>query len=154
MYREIRKLILSSFLFIILSCKTNNKITNKEYLDFVFLRGMEMPKEDGYQYSENCFLYYSKYKFLIEESYNYKKGILKEYIYCGPEGADIRDYNKEKYSKDKQIFSKQKLFVNKEEIKFNEINYSLKSKIKDTIIAFNDDETIMIILSPSSSQKK
>lgn len=146
MYKEIKKLILSSFLILILSCKTNNDFIKKEYTDFRFVKGIEIPKKEGYQYSEKCFLFYSDYKFLTEEIFNYEKGTLKEYIYCGPEGPDIRDYSKEKYSKDKLIYSTQKLYKNQKELEFNKVKYDIERVIKDTIIGQNENETILVII--------
>lgn len=146
MYKEIKKLILSSFAILIISCKTNNDIIEKEYTDFRFIKGMEIPKNEGYQYSEKCFLFYSDYKFLTEEIFKYEKGTLEEYIYCSPEGPDIRNYNKEKYSKDKLVYSSQKLYKSQKELEFNKIKYDIQRIIKDTIIGKNENETILVIL--------
>ncbi|WP_143161855.1 hypothetical protein [Flavobacterium terrae] len=129
-----------------MSCKTNDEILKKEYLDYQFIKGMEMPKTDGYQYSEKCFLIYSQYKFLTEKIFKYDNGILKEYVYCGPEGPDVRDYNVEKYSKNKLIYSKQKLIENQDKLVFNKIEYYIKRRLKDTIVAENKEETILVII--------
>ncbi len=146
MYQELKRLILNGLIVLLMSCKTNNEILKKEYLDYQLIEGMEMPKTEGYEYSEKCFLFYSEYKFLTEEIFKYDKGILKEYVYCGPEGPDIRDYNVEKYSQDKLIYSKQKLLENQDKLVFNKIEYNIKLRLKDTIVGENQDETILVIL--------
>jgi hypothetical protein len=145
MFREIKILVLISALFVLFSCNTKKEVV-KEYRDFKFIRGMEMRKDEGYTYSKNCFLYYADYKFLIEESFKYEKGILKEYVYCSPEGPDVRDYNTEKYSKDKLEFSKQMIISYNNEIEFNKQKYKIDKIIKDSIIATNKDETIIVII--------
>lgn len=145
MFRGI-KLLLSSFFIIILSCKTNNELARHEYENYQFIKGIELNKKDGFQYSEKCYLFYSDNKFLAEELYKYNNGVLKEYIYCGPEGMDVRNYNLEKYSKDKFIYSYQKLYEYQNELKFNNKEYTILSKIKDTIVGKNNDETILVII--------
>ena len=136
MFKEIKKLILSSVTLLLMSCEANNKIFINEYSCFFFIRGIEMSKDEGYQYSENCFLYYSKYKFLAEENYKYENGELKKFVYCGPEGADLRDYDKENYSKDKLVYSKQKLYEGGKKIRFNDVIYNITYK-KELKIPFD-----------------
>lgn len=153
MYREIQRLMLISFSVVLFSCNTKNEDA-KEYTDFKFVRGMEMPKDKGYTYSKSCFLYYYNYKFLIEESFKYEKKILKEYIYCSPEGPDVRDYNEENYSKDKLEFSKQTIKKYKNEIEFNKKKYKINKIINDSIIATNKDETIVVIIENKSKEYK
>lgn len=145
MYREIKRLIFISLSVVLFSCNTKNEVA-KEYTDFKFIRGMEMPKDEGYTYSKSCFLYYANYRFLIEESFKYEKGLLKEYVYCSPEGLDIRDYNKETYSKDKLEFSKEIIRKYDNEIEFNKQKYKIDKIISDSIIATNDDETIIVVI--------
>lgn len=129
-----------------MSCKTKNEITEKEYSDYQLVKGIEMPKAEGYHYSERCFLFYSKYKFLTEEIFKYNKGVLKEYVYCGPEGPNVRDYNAEEYSKDKLIYSRQMLLENQDKLFFKRDEYDIKLRLKDTIVAENEEETILIII--------
>jgi len=145
MYREIKRLILISVSVILCSCNTKNEVA-KEYADFKFIRGMEMPKDEGYTYSKSCFLYYANYKFLIEESFKYEKGLLKEYVYCSAEGPDVRDYNKKTYSQDKLEFSKETIRKYNNEIEFNKQKYKIDKIINDSIIATNKDETILLVI--------
>ncbi|MCC9065938.1 hypothetical protein [Flavobacterium piscisymbiosum] len=145
MYREIKRLSLISVSFILFSCNTK-KENAKEYTDFKLIRGLQMRKNDAYTYSKKCFLYYANYKFLIEESFKYEKGLLKEYVYCSPEGPDVRDYNKETYSKDKLEFSKQTIKNYDNEIVFNSEKYKIDKIINDSIIATKRDETIIVII--------